>query len=693
MRQGTSLKNFSVPRLILACVVISAFSLMLWASFGESAIMDELAHIPAGYGYVHNLDYRLNPEHPPLVKALATLPLLLVNPTFPTNNSAWTTAINGQWDMGTSFLYESGNDPNLIIRVARIAPILLALILIVLIYMWAAELLGAWWGLLPATLFGLSPTVLAHGHYVTTDVGATLGIFLSAYLFIKFALSPTKRNFFIAGLGFGLAQLMKFSAVLLIPYFFILLSFYFAYTVVRDWQETGASTRFKRFFRRGREYIRAVIAIFVIGYIVVVYPVYFLFTLNEPIQKQISDTETILNSYGNGPTPAGQLCKPSRCLADIDIWLSKNAVTRPLSEYMLGVLMVIQRASGGNTSYFLGQVSNTGSQSYFPIVYLLKETLPTLVIIFFGLLLALIATAKKFAGGFSRPIRSSREVSSSVFAIGKQTLIHTTKTIGYSASNGIKYFFTNYLGNNFAEFSMLVFVILYWAYSMRSPLNIGVRHLLPTFPFIYVLAASAWKKWINASLAYEANYTFQKIVLFFKSRLKFLARFVILIALLTWSFIEMISGAPYFLSYFNEFGGGTYGGYRYVTDSNYDWGQDLLRLQSFVQNHPEIDKVAVDYFGGGSPKYYLGNKKVDWQSSKGSPLTCSPKPGEISPIHWLAISINTLQSAIQPLAAGHTRNPGDGYEWLVKLRPYGQKLGEIPVPDYRVGTSIFVYKL
>jgi len=79
--------------------------MMLWAARTDAPIMDELAHIPAGYGYVHNLDYRLNPEHPPLIKALAMLPVLFLNPTFPINNAAWTTEANGQWDMGYQFLY------------------------------------------------------------------------------------------------------------------------------------------------------------------------------------------------------------------------------------------------------------------------------------------------------------------------------------------------------------------------------------------------------------------------------------------------------------------------------------------------------------------------------------------------------------------------------------------------------------
>ena len=69
--------------------------------------MDELAHIPAGYGYVKYLDYRLNPEHPPLVKAIAALPLLFQKLKFPTDKSAWQKDVNGQWQSGAQFLYES----------------------------------------------------------------------------------------------------------------------------------------------------------------------------------------------------------------------------------------------------------------------------------------------------------------------------------------------------------------------------------------------------------------------------------------------------------------------------------------------------------------------------------------------------------------------------------------------------------
>lgn len=638
--------NPSAPIFVLAGIVCAAFVLMLWASSGDSAIMDELAHIPAGYSYLNNLDYRLNPEHPPLMKVLAAFPLVLQDLNFPTDITAWTKDINGQWDMGSNFLYGSGNDAGYIIHSARILPIILTIFLIILIYAWAAELLGRWWGLLPAILFGLSPIVLAHGHYVTTDIGATFGIVLSSYYFTKFILSPSRRRLFGAGLAFGIAQLMKFSAVLLIPYFIILIIFLFASSVAYDWQATESGAKLKRFSIRAWHYIQSVFAVFAIGYIFVVYPIYFLFTFNYPTERQVADTEYTLNSFASGPTPSGQICKPVRCLADIDIWMSKNPVTKPFAEYGLGVLMVMQRSNGGNTNYFMGDVSSAGSASYFPIVYSLKETLPTLFIVLLGILMTIITIVEKFRIGLA---------------------------------NTVRYFFKNYLVTSFVEFSMIVFILFYWAYSMKSPLNIGIRHLLPTFPFIYIFASSAIEGWLNDA---EKTKTAKNTSLEHKAN--FVLR-MLFPALLFWFVLETAFSAPYFLSYFNEFGGGVSGGYRIVTDSNYDWGQDLSRLRDFVNKNHEIDKIAVDYFGGGSPKYYLDGKEIYWQSGKGNPADKN--------IHWLAVSINTLQNAIQPLAPGQNRNPNDEYRWLTSIRRPEPGMGSVPQPDFRVGTSIFIYKL
>ena len=86
----------------------------------------------------------------------------------------------------------------------------------------------------------------------------------------------------------------------------------------------------------------------------------------------------------------------------------------------------------------------------------------------------------------------------------------------------------------------------------------------------------------------------------------------------------------------------------------------------------------MDYFGGGEPKYYLGDKAEYWWSAKGNPRDFG--------IEWLAVSVNTLQGAFSAADPDLERKSEDEYRWLKDLRdPYK--------PDYRAGTSIFIYKL
>lgn len=591
------LKYKNLPVVLLAAILISAGFFMFNAAEGDSAIMDELAHIPAGFSYVKFLDFRLNPEHPPLLKVLSALPLLNLDLKFPKNHKSWTEDINGQWEAGDQFLYQLGNDADQIIGRARILPIILTLITALLIYVWSKELLGKWWALLPTFLFGFSPTVLAHGHYVTTDIAATFGTIFAAFMFVKFLLCPSRTHLILAGLGLGVAQLLKFSMALLIPYFLIL-------TLV------FAFTRFQN--KSLWYYLRSLLFICLIA-LLIIYLVYLIFTLNYPQAKQISDTTAILASFDPYP------------IAAMVIKMAYNPILRPLAHYLSGFLMVLQRAAGGNTVYFLGEVSAAGSKIYFPLMFLMKESLPALLLIFSALMLGVWNILK----------------------------------IVFRKSNQMLSAIKNYLGTNFAEFAMLLFIIIYVANSVNSALNIGVRHLLPTFPFIYILTVGGIK--------------------LLKKR--FVYGLVIILAL--WQFGETTVASPHFLSYFNEAAGGS-SGYRYVTDSNYDWGQDLKRLKNFTVQH-NIQKIAVDYFGGGNPKYYLGEIEEDWRSAKGNPKDFG--------IEWLAISVNTLEGAFAKLHPGQQRNPADEYRWLEEKRPRPNNLGAVPEPDFRIGKSIFVYHL
>lgn len=102
---------------------------------------------------------------------------------------------------------------------------------------------------------------------------------------------------------------------------------------------------------------------------------------------------------------------------------------------------------------------------------------------------------------------------------------------------------------------------------------------------------------------------------------------------------------------------------------DFDWGQDLRRLRSFVEAH-RIEKIAVDYFGTSVPAYELGEKFVPWRSAQGPPTD------------WLAVSVAILkvaQGRWDP-ALGHSTE--DAYEWL---------RGREPVA--KIGYSIFVFDL
>ena len=415
---------------------------------------------------------------------------------------------------------------------------------------------------------------------------------------------------------------------------FILLILYLALKLMWDRSEKG--TRLTTCIKTLWIYARGVLYMTLVV-LILIYAVYFVFTLHYPPEKQLTDTTTILASFS------------PQWIAKINISLVENPVLRPLGEYGLGLLMVLQRSAGGNTSYFLGEISNTGWWYYFPVVFLLKEPLPSLLLLFFAI-------------GFG--------------------LIRFWKTLK-TRKNVIKEF-SNLLGTHFSECAMFLFILIYWVYSMRSPLNIGVRHLIPTLPFIYTLTTLGIKSWTHTHYAFVKGF-FASLSNAIRHFMKISLKFIFIAIMLAWFLGETIGAAPYFLSYFNQIGGGVKGGYRYVTDSNYDWGQDLKQLQNFVEEN-NIEKIAVDYFGGGDLEYYLGSSVVEyWWSARGNPKE--------SGIEWFAISINNLQGAFGDIIPSLERKPEDAYPWLATLKNYKEEIGEVPTPDYRAGTSIFIYRL
>src|SRR3989344_7770979 len=338
-----------VNYLALAILAVMA-GLMYFSALNDSAIMDELAHIPAGYSYLTQKDYRLNPEHPPLIKDLAALPLLFQKINFPTDTKAWQEDINGQWTQGAVFLYETGNDADKILFWMRLPMMLLALFFGGLFFWWTKKNFGPSVAVLSLAFYAFSPTMLAHSRFVTTDLAAAFAFFIGIVSFLKFLEVPTWKNVFAAGALFGVAQLLKFSLFLLVPIYGILLVVWVVVQIHLRWPEQLAL-----FFKL----LGKTIVVGLVG-LILVWAVYAYHVWNYPPERQLNDTEFTLTSFGN------------RTLVGLDLLLVKQPLLRPLGQYFMGILMVVQRVAGGNTNYFFGEVGSVGSRLYFPTMYLLN---------------------------------------------------------------------------------------------------------------------------------------------------------------------------------------------------------------------------------------------------------------------------------------------------------------------------------
>ena len=182
---------------------------------GESLTFDEGDHIFAGYMMLHNGDYGLNPEHPPLVKLVAALPLL--------HEKLWVPPLQQRFFKseayrdGRDFLERNdGPEHRLLFRI-RLAAGVFAAGLSVMVFLIGSEFFGEAAGLLALLLVVFEPNVLANSDLVTTDVGVACFFLATIYCFYRYARQPTVIRLLLTGLAAGLTLSSKHSGILLAP--------------------------------------------------------------------------------------------------------------------------------------------------------------------------------------------------------------------------------------------------------------------------------------------------------------------------------------------------------------------------------------------------------------------------------------------------------------------------------------------
>jgi len=346
---------------VIALLAIQAVQIVI-VLHRESLTWDEGAHMYAGYRMWKNGDYGLNPEHPPLVKLLATLPVL--------GGNLWVPPLKGIFFKGEAYLggrdwleHNDGGSQRLVFRM-RLAAAALAIALSLVIFFAAGEWFGTTAALVALTLAVFDPNILAHSGLVTTDVGAALFFLAAIYAFYRYVKRPTLLRLLIAGLVAGLLLAAKHSGILIVPILLLLIGWEIAFA--------PREGRPKLALRLARSFA----AIVAMG-VLVLWSFYGFRYAARPAGLQLIPS---LSNYSESLTP----------FQKGGIWWMARLHLLPES-YLFG--MVDIRVFGkGFSTYILGNWYPHGVLWYFPAVLTMKTTLGLLALL--GLAVFAIVTGK-----------------------------------------------------------------------------------------------------------------------------------------------------------------------------------------------------------------------------------------------------------------------------------------------------------
>ena len=275
-----------------------------------------------------------------------------------------------------------------------------------------------------------------------------------------------------------------------------------------------------------------------------------------------------------------------------------------LHHYFRGVTHQLLHAEGGHPSFLMGQYSQSGWWYYYFMAFLLKTPIPLILLLIMG-------------------------------------LWHYLKGVRRASADLI-----------FILAPIAMYFILFSVHHQ----SIGLRYILPIYPFLFMLAGTALGQVKIAGLKTW--------------------RYITVAVLCVWYLIGTITVYPHYLAYFNEAAGGPDNGYRYLVDSNLDWGQDLKGLGLYLKEKG-VDKIHLSYFGTADPNYY--GIRYEWMPSYYLPEDYRDRSARMRSFAFpktgmLAISATNLQNVYF--------SDKQFYDWLKRYEPID-----------KIGYSIFIYDL
>lgn len=684
------------PGFLVGVLLLIGGSLAVSSLLGDSLTFDELDQMTGGVSYWHTGDFRLSPGNPPFAKMWATLPLYLFGSRWrDPSPDLWRES--KLWRIGHAWLFPGSAGEDLVTR-ARLAMLAFYAGVVLTCYAAARRIFGGRAGLLAAAVAALSPEMLAHGRLVTTDLPVTCLFALCLYTFARLAERVTLPRFLASAASLGALSLTKFSWPLVIPAMLVI-------AIAALARARGSRTASPAPGGAAPPALAGVDA--PCGH---ANPpgARFCTVCGRPMDAVSTDATgpggcAPAAPAARGPLAHAALLGVASLLVGAFVWaaiwscyqwrfspfrdVARGEATMfavaigqsPAPTTMDGAWETILkdpegRELGGLTAGF---VRAARSGRWLPEAYL------------YGLATVLRPSAERSHYLFGETYSDIRAAYFAWTVLLKTPLA----TMALIAAGGVALgaWGRRRVGDVPLLAGLVTFVVLYALYASFRAVNIGHRHILPIYPALYVLAsavaggaAPVAGRWIGAALA-------------------------------VWLGCTTALAHPHYLSYFNEAAGGWRNGWRYLADSNIDWGQDLKRLAAYARAHPG-ERIKLAYFGSAKPDQYgIPVEMLMSTVTFGAPAKLEPGTFAVSVTQalgvypsaaaardafWADERNRTIYRRARELfatppdddaAAQNRQRLQRGYDGLRQGRLLNQLRRR--EPDERIGASIWIYRL
>ena len=189
--------------------------LLAWISVINAPTFDEIAHLPAGLAHWRFGNFDLYRVNPPMMRMLATIPLLVLDPNTDWNSISDDPYARSEFVVGRRFMEINGYTSFWLFTICRWSQIPISIFGGWICQRWARELFGDKSSLVALLLWCFCPNVLAWGSTITPDLGAATFGAAASYAFWHWLKAPNSQTVVLAGIALGLAELSKSTWIVL----------------------------------------------------------------------------------------------------------------------------------------------------------------------------------------------------------------------------------------------------------------------------------------------------------------------------------------------------------------------------------------------------------------------------------------------------------------------------------------------